>query len=228
MNYFPDRDLFYHIESFGAQSEKSATTAAFFPNSAARTIMRKICTAIRQVHHLNIAHFDLKPENFLIEGNPEKRGLNNVFVCDFGYASCMPKDGVLLDGGVRGTAGYMSPECAAGERYGLPADVWSIGAIAHVLLTGHVPFHNEFYNVLQMYKDRESPLAIRGNQNIFQLDRHALNFIERTMQYNPKDRLTIDELLQHAWFKNRNTFEEKEHYEPISHVGLKRKSCYDE
>ena len=76
-----------------------------------------------------------------------------------------------------------------------------------------------------MYKDRESPLAIRGNQNIFQLDRHALNFIEMTMQYNPKDRLTIDELLQHAWFKNRNIFEEKEHYEPISHVGLKRKSC---
>ena len=229
LKYFPDRDLFYYIERFGAQVLQPPTSTAFLPNATARTIMRKICTAMRQVHGRNVAHFDLKPENILVDGNPEERGKNNVFICDFGYASCLPRGGVLQEGGVRGTAGYMSPECTTGENCGLPADIWSIGAIAHVLLTGHVPFHNEFYSVLQMYEDHDLPLALKGNKNSFQLNEQALHFLKMTMQYNPRDRLTIDELIDHPWFKSRNRrVADNDEYRPVLQLGTKRKSSDEE
>ena len=123
----------------------------------------------------------------------------------------------------------MSPECTTGENCGLPADIWSIGAIAHVLLTGHVPFHNEFYSVLQMYEDHDLPLALKGNKNSFQLNEQALHFLKMTMQYNPRDRLTIDELIDHPWFKSRNRrVADNDEYRPVLQLGTKRKSSDEE
>ena len=89
------------------------------------------------MHKKKIVHRDLKPENILISGSEEDQQLE-VKVVDFGFASFYdPKVG--LDRGL-GSPLYMAPEIIQKKTYTEKVDIWSIGVIAYILLTGRVPF----------------------------------------------------------------------------------------
>ncbi len=88
-------------------------------------------------HHHGIVHRDIKPANLLLDG----RGA--LHVADFGIASAAGLDSMTLTGTVLGTAGYLSPEQAQGERAGPASDVYALAVVAYELLSGHRPFEND-------------------------------------------------------------------------------------
>ena len=94
----------------------------------------QICRALKSAHNSGIIHRDLKPSNLLID----EAGL--IKLTDFGVAQVFAASKVTMTGGVIGTAEYMSPEQAQGKRVTKQSDIYSLGAVMYVMLTGRPPF----------------------------------------------------------------------------------------
>jgi serine/threonine-protein kinase len=93
--------------------------------------------ALDAAHRHGVVHRDVKPANLLLNERGEVR------VADFGIASAAGMDSMTLTGTVLGTAGYLSPEQAQGERAGPASDLYSLAVVAYELLSGHRPFESD-------------------------------------------------------------------------------------
>lgn len=94
----------------------------------------QICRALKSAHNSGIIHRDLKPSNLLVR----KDGV--VKLTDFGVAQVFAGGKLTVTGGMIGTADYMSPEQASGQRATKRSDIYSLGAVLYVMLTGRPPF----------------------------------------------------------------------------------------
>jgi eukaryotic-like serine/threonine-protein kinase len=90
--------------------------------------------ALDAAHGEGVVHRDVKPANLLLDRE------RNVHVADFGIASAAGMDSLTMTGTVLGTAGYLSPEQAQGERATPASDRYGLGVVAYELLTGSRPF----------------------------------------------------------------------------------------
>lgn len=94
----------------------------------------QICHALKAAHNSGVIHRDLKPSNLMIDSE------GNVKLTDFGIAQVFASNKLTVTGGVLGTAEYMSPEQAQGKRANKQSDIYSLGAVLYVMLTGRPPF----------------------------------------------------------------------------------------
>jgi len=94
-------------------------------------VWRQILFALDFLHSKDVAHRDVKPANFLVDAE----GL--VKICDFGLSAVMPADGLT---GIVGTTPFMAPEVVQAKKYKCKVDVWSLGAMAFLMLYGHYPY----------------------------------------------------------------------------------------
>ncbi len=113
------------------------------PLTASRTarIVTQVCSSLTEAHRLDIIHRDLKPENvFILKA---ESGAELVKVLDFGLAKLRESTElgeVTSRGAIVGTPFYMSPEQIRGEDADQRSDVYALGALTYVCLTGHPPF----------------------------------------------------------------------------------------
>lgn len=158
------------------------------PENEARRFFQQIISAIEYCHRLKIVHRDLKPENLLLD---EKL---NVKIADFGLSNIM-QDGNFLKTSC-GSPNYASPEVISGKLYAGPeVDVWSCGVILYVMLCRRLPFDDESIPVL--FKNISN-----GVYTLPQfLSEGAIDIIKKMLIVNPLNRITVDEIFQHEWFK---------------------------
>jgi len=126
MEYLGGGSLDDVLRSGGAQSQERVFT---WLEEAAR--------ALDTAHREGIVHRDVKPANLMLDGE------GHVHVADFGIASSAGMDSLTMTGTVLGTAGYLSPEQAQGERAGAASDRYALAVVAWELLTGKRPFESE-------------------------------------------------------------------------------------
>jgi eukaryotic-like serine/threonine-protein kinase len=93
--------------------------------------------ALDTAHARGIVHRDVKPGNLLLDRE------RNVHVADFGIASATGMDSLTMTGTVLGTAGYLSPEQAQGDRATPASDRYALAVVAFELLTASRPFEND-------------------------------------------------------------------------------------
>ncbi len=94
----------------------------------------QICRALKAAHNAGIVHRDLKPSNLMIAND------GTVKLADFGVAQVFAERKLTVTGGIVGTAEYMSPEQAKGQRATKKSDLYSLGAVMYAMLTGRPPF----------------------------------------------------------------------------------------
>jgi serine/threonine-protein kinase len=101
------------------------------------TWLEQAARALDAAHREGVVHRDVKPGNLMLDGE------GNVHVADFGIASAAGLDSLTMTGTVLGTAGYLSPEQAQGERATPASDRYALAVVAFELLTGARPFEAE-------------------------------------------------------------------------------------
>eukprot|EP00640_Fibrocapsa_japonica_P006530 CAMPEP_0113951730 /NCGR_PEP_ID=MMETSP1339-20121228/87644_1 /TAXON_ID=94617 /ORGANISM="Fibrocapsa japonica" /LENGTH=183 /DNA_ID=CAMNT_0000960069 /DNA_START=81 /DNA_END=628 /DNA_ORIENTATION=- /assembly_acc=CAM_ASM_000762 len=141
-------------------------------------------------------HRDLKPENILMV-SPDSD--IDVKITDFGLAKQADQDGLKT---FCGTPQYFAPEVlqrrgtVRGQgRYGKEADMWSLGVICYILLSGTMPF-----NDAELYDHIENANYTMEGQEWENVSDVAKHFVESLLAVKPKDRLTADRALKHPWF----------------------------
>lgn len=176
-------ELFDKVVEAGSYSEHLASKA-----------VKQICQGIRYLHANGIIHRDLKPENLLYYDNSSEGLLK---ITDFGLATHLDDPNDLMKT-TCGTLHYVAPEVLLGHPYGKEVDLWSLGVILFVLLSGYLPFYAD--QKKQTYK-----LIVTGDYGGFDdpvwdgISRDAKTLVKRLLDINPKKRITLDAVLKHPW-----------------------------
>ncbi|MCH96109.1 calcium-dependent protein kinase 17-like [Trifolium medium] len=105
-----------------------------YTERAAASLLRTIVQIIHTLHSMGVIHRDLKPENFLLLNKDENAPLK---VTDFGLSVFFKEGEMFKD--IVGSAYYIAPEVLK-RRYGQEVDIWSIGVMLYILLSGVPPF----------------------------------------------------------------------------------------
>ncbi|MBL8913744.1 MAG: protein kinase [Archangium sp.] len=118
-------------------------------------VIEQTMAALAAAHAANVIHRDLKPANLFVSTLPDKSW--HVTVLDFGLAKQLGVSSSTAPNLVMGTPGYMAPEQIRGQKLSPKVDLYAVGAVAWVLLTGREPFEaNSFVDL--MVKHLEEPL----------------------------------------------------------------------
>ena len=107
------------------------------PPARALAWLEQAAATLDSAHRHGVVHRDVKPANLLLDSH------DDLHVADFGIASAAGLDSMTLTGTVLGTAGYLSPEQARGERAGPASDLYALAVVAYELLSGQRPFEND-------------------------------------------------------------------------------------
>ncbi|XP_047321625.1 serine/threonine-protein kinase SRK2I-like [Impatiens glandulifera] len=184
MEYASGGELFQRISNAGR-----------FGEDEARFFFQQLISGVGYCHSMNICHRDLKLENTLLDGSPAPR----LKICDFGYS----KSSLLHSqpNSTVGTPAYIAPEVILKQNYdGEIADVWSCGVTLYVMLVGTYPFEDpvkpkDFSKMIQ--RILQVQYAIPDNIPISPECRHL---ISRIFVHDPKQRMSITEIMKHEWF----------------------------
>ncbi|XP_076119071.1 death-associated protein kinase 2 isoform X2 [Alosa pseudoharengus] len=164
----------------------------------ATEFIKQILDGIQYLHSRNIVHFDLKPENIMLLNN--KVPLPRIKLIDFGLAHKI-EDGVEFKN-IFGTPEFVAPEIVNYEPLGLEADMWSIGVITYILLSGASPFLGD---TKQETLGNISAMNYEFDEEFFgSTSELAKSFIKQLLVKDTRKRMTIQDALNHPWIKPEN------------------------
>ena len=194
------------------------------PEQQVKDIARSLLLGVAELHRLSIAHWNLCPENVLLQ-----RNLCDVVLCDFGCAWDMRNysgysmnwGGRVGGGGQRtslvdcyvekenrkntrrriprcGSLQYAAPEVLGSDKeFGLAADMWSVGVILYQLFCGRLPFEDVSKRALKE-KIVSGKFKFHGKE-WHDISRGAKQFLSSLLHPDPQVRMTVGEALSHPW-----------------------------
>mmetsp|Transcript_17562 Transcript_17562/g.41230 ORF Transcript_17562/g.41230 Transcript_17562/m.41230 type:complete len:390 (-) Transcript_17562:97-1266(-) len=173
----------------------------YYPEHEAKLCCHQLLDAVAYIHSRGIMHRDLKPENILLAS---KVSNTNIKISDFGLAKIsrdyprrLPRSHSIC-----GSDFYLAPEVIKQEEYGREIDIWAVGVITYVLLSGSLPFfHNVLHKLYRQIVERDLSFPEQAWKNV---SKGALDFILRLLQVRAGDRLTADQALSHPWLRGTN------------------------
>ncbi|XP_068006690.1 myosin light chain kinase 3 isoform X1 [Melanerpes formicivorus] len=155
---------------------------------------KQICEGVQYLHQHYILHLDLKPENILCVN----RTGNQIKIIDFGLARrYKPREKLKVN---FGTPEFLAPEVVNYDFVSYPTDMWSVGVITYMLLSGLSPFLGE--------TDAETMNYVVNCSWDFdaeafeQLSEEAKDFISRLLVKEKSCRMSATQCLKHEWLNN--------------------------
>ncbi|KXS18906.1 Pkinase-domain-containing protein [Gonapodya prolifera JEL478] len=163
----------------------------------ARKYFTQALNGIAHLHSKKIVHRDVKPENLLMS-TADSEAI--VKVADFGLSNMIQQEDLLSTW--CGSPAYMAPELVKSQKYDEKVDMWSMGVVLYVLLSGCYPFWaNSSKEIYEQIKDGWFPTP---EENFKGVSSDALDLIKKLIVVDPKVRLSAVEALAHPWIKAGN------------------------
>ncbi|KAJ8304643.1 hypothetical protein KUTeg_018226 [Tegillarca granosa] len=176
----------------------------------ASSFLKQILEGVEHLHSKNVAHLDLKPENIMLLDKNSTR----IKLIDFGLAQVIgPKMDIRA---MMGTAEFVAPEVVSYEPLSLATDMWSIGVITYILLSGASPFlgdeQQETYENITAVDYSFDEEFFNGTSEI------AKDFIRKLFIKESRKRSTVYECLQHPWIQPHSKQEEEQRKESAINI----------
>ena len=165
------------------------------PETKAAKLIYKLTKSVAFLHTLGIIHRDLKPENILMTDMTEEA---DIRISDFCICKRLEPNEKTKE--IVGTLGYMAPEVLMGMEYNFSADVWSIGIIAYLLLTGYLPFDDEESDKEVIRKTLFESIPF-DNDSWKNISPQAKDFIKKILVKDKEQRMTIEDILKDNWLE---------------------------
>ena len=183
MEYCSGGDLFSYLENKDFVISEDLTCK----------IMHKLCTAVYYIHSYGITHRDLKPENILIANDKDP---SDIRILDFGLSKIIGPDEKCTE--PYGTLTFCAPEILLDQPYTKIIDLWSLGVICYLLLTGDLPFNGDSEQDIAFkiaYMEPDFVIKFKNKS------KECINFTKKLLEKDAKKRMNIEEALEHKWFK---------------------------
>lgn len=193
-------ELFDSIVAVGSYSEKKAAG-----------VFRTMVHMLHHCHELGVMHRDLKPENFLLTSRNADQ--TEIKATDFGLSVFFkPKERFSE---LVGSPYYVAPEVLK-KNYSFEADLWSLGVILYILLSGLPPFWGD--NEEQIFK-----MVLKGHVDFGtdpwpKISANAKDLVKQLLTLDASKRPSCSEILQHRWLKQEGHGMDK----PLDNVVLSR------
>ncbi|XP_065216053.1 serine/threonine-protein kinase SIK3 homolog isoform X2 [Planococcus citri] len=151
-------------------------------------VFQQIVSAVQYCHSMNIVHRDLKAENLLLDSN------NDIKLADFGFSNTFVEGQPLSTW--CGSPAYAAPELFEGQEYDGPkADIWSLGVVLYVLVSGSLPFDG---TTLQTLRSR----VLSGKFRIpFFMTADCEHLIRHMLVVDAEKRYSLRQIIQHNWMR---------------------------
>ena len=203
-------DLFDYIKCTESGLEEKSCKILFY----------KIVKIIQTLHQMGISHNNIKAQNILLDGENFE-----IKICDLGASSFTKKENgkKILQAKRVGSDAYMAPEIILGLNYdGEKCDIFSLGVLLFFIMNYKAPFP-----IAKVIKKKNPTLRLysfikeKKNINLFwnyiekyiinkKLSNEFKNLFIKMVSYNPKERPTIEQVLNDEWFKDITNLKEEE------------------
>ena len=186
--------------ALGGELFERIISMQFFSEQLAARQVGEVLSALEYLHSFGVLHRDLKPENLLLESAADDA---RVKVADFGASKLVISCGAKTP---CGSLGYAAPEQLRGLKFAQDAayvppydkevDLWSVGVITYILLSGSMPFDPAGYSAEAICRHNalDFPESLFGG-----VSAEALAFIRALLQVDPAKRLSASQALKHKW-----------------------------
>jgi serine/threonine-protein kinase len=176
-----------YLDGLSLQSALAASGGCM-PLARALHVALGVCEAAGEAHAQGIVHRDLKPENVMLVRRPDDADF--VKVLDFGIARLNWGDQSMATaaGLIFGTARYISPEAAQGEKVGPAGDVYSIATMLYQMLAGRTPFDAGQAVALLVHQIHDPPPALKSVARASYVPDPIAAAVMRNLAKRPGDR----------------------------------------
>ncbi|XP_071342016.1 serine/threonine-protein kinase H1-like [Trachinotus anak] len=207
---FPQRVYMVLELATGGELLDRVVSKGHFTERDATQALRMVLTGVGYLHNLGITHRDLKPENLLYY---HPGADSRLLVTDFGLATfggtgtgaevsdtdmgdCRDQTSWSLRT-TCGTPEYMAPEVLLRKPYTCAVDMWALGVITYIVLSGSMPFEDD--SRTRLYRS-----IVRGKYSFHgdpwpSVSNLAKDFIQRLLVLDSATRLTADQAIHHSW-----------------------------
>lgn len=205
-----------HGDLFGLLQVHQRSSSPGMEESKARSIFRQLVSGIQHLQSKGICHRDMSPENIMLNDS-------GGVIIDMGMSLRIPyldvPTGAVVDitkgqrklliapQGACGKLPYMAPEIYANSLRndktpfdGEAVDIWSSGTILFCMLTGNRSYHRAHSSDAQYYWMTRDIERLLKDWNL-KLTPEAINFLKGMLQENPRERMTLKEILNHPWLQ---------------------------
>ena len=200
LDHFENADYIFIVMEYirgGRLTDYMKEKKFHFSEKRAAEIIYEIALGVKYLHKYGIIHRDLKPDNIMLTESNDK---GHIKIMDFGLSKILGKKEKTSDG--FGTLTFVSPEVLIRKPYNKEIDIWSIGVILYLILSGDLPFDDEEDDEQKIAKsivfnEVEFPSKKFGNKS-----KEVIELIKRCLTKEPKDRIKIDEIIKSDWIQS--------------------------
>lgn len=196
--------MMYRLEG-GTLFTKLSTAPDNFSESDARDIVKQLLEAVNAVHSKDFVHRAIQPYNIMFSDKNRLKLIGFTISASVKDAEKEP----AITGGDASFVGMMSffpspphfsaPEGLNQQHPGKPSDIWAVGVITFIVLTGKKPFREA--NTIKLYNTIRQGNYDISTQEWSQVSNEAKDFIKTLLTVDPEKRPTASQALTHAWFK---------------------------